>query len=134
MPRRQHGRQAGHRRPGGRGERALGGIVQAQPVQPAVLGRLLVAWPALPGGGQVVGVGPLAVVEAAESGRVERTLERSGLWAVQTPQAFRREALERGFLVNCTVDTVLRFLPPLIVQESEVDLLVGTLDELFAKV
>jgi 2-C-methyl-D-erythritol 4-phosphate cytidylyltransferase len=24
---------------------------------------------------------------------VERTLERSGLWAVQTPQAFRAEAL-----------------------------------------
>jgi 4-aminobutyrate aminotransferase-like enzyme len=28
----------------------------------------------------------------------------------------------------------LRFLPPLIVTESEVDLLVATLDELFAKV
>jgi predicted acetylornithine/succinylornithine family transaminase len=42
--------------------------------------------------------------------------------------------LERGFLVNCTVDTVLRFLPPLIVSESEVDLLGATLDELFAKV
>jgi len=42
--------------------------------------------------------------------------------------------LERGFLVNCTMDTVLRFLPPLIVKEAEVDLLVATLDELFAKV
>jgi acetylornithine/succinyldiaminopimelate/putrescine aminotransferase len=47
---------------------------------------------------------------------------------------FVTACLERGFLVNCTVDTVLRFLPPLIVTESEVDLLVGTLDELFAKV
>jgi 2-C-methyl-D-erythritol 4-phosphate cytidylyltransferase len=28
-----------------------------------------------------------------EEGQVERTLERSGLWAVQTPQAFRAEAL-----------------------------------------
>jgi 2-C-methyl-D-erythritol 4-phosphate cytidylyltransferase len=27
---------------------------------------------------------------------VERTLERSRLWAIQTPQAFRREALERA--------------------------------------
>jgi acetylornithine/N-succinyldiaminopimelate aminotransferase len=44
------------------------------------------------------------------------------------------DCLERGFLVNCTVDTVLRFLPPLIVKESEVDLLMTTLDELFAKV
>jgi acetylornithine/succinyldiaminopimelate/putrescine aminotransferase len=44
------------------------------------------------------------------------------------------DCLERGFLVNCTMDTVLRFLPPLIVQEAEVDLLLTTLDELFAKV
>jgi 2-C-methyl-D-erythritol 4-phosphate cytidylyltransferase len=29
-------------------------------------------------------------------GRVERTLDRSRLWAVQTPQAFRREVLERA--------------------------------------
>ena len=47
---------------------------------------------------------------------------------------FVTACLERGFLVNCTVDTVLRFLPPLIVTASEVDLLVDTLDELFAKV
>jgi acetylornithine/N-succinyldiaminopimelate aminotransferase len=42
--------------------------------------------------------------------------------------------MERGFLVNCTVDTVLRFLPPIIVTKSEVDLLIATLDELFAKI
>ena len=47
---------------------------------------------------------------------------------------FVNDCLERGFLVNCTMDTVLRFLPPLIVKEAEVDLLVATLDELFAKV
>jgi acetylornithine/succinyldiaminopimelate/putrescine aminotransferase len=47
---------------------------------------------------------------------------------------FVTACLERGFLVNCTVDTVLRFLPPLIVTASEVDRLVETLDELFAKV
>jgi 2-C-methyl-D-erythritol 4-phosphate cytidylyltransferase len=37
------------------------------------------------------------IKEAAEDGRVERTMDRSRLWAVQTPQAFRagplREAL-----------------------------------------
>jgi 2-C-methyl-D-erythritol 4-phosphate cytidylyltransferase len=33
---------------------------------------------------------------AAAGGRVERTLDRSGLWAVQTPQVFRRAALERA--------------------------------------
>jgi 2-C-methyl-D-erythritol 4-phosphate cytidylyltransferase len=38
--------------------------------------------------------------EADASGIVERTLDRSGLWAVQTPQAFRREALERALDVD----------------------------------
>ena len=33
--------------------------------------------------------------EAGPDGIVTRTLERSRLWAVQTPQVFRREALER---------------------------------------
>jgi predicted acetylornithine/succinylornithine family transaminase len=47
---------------------------------------------------------------------------------------FVNDCLDRGFLVNCTMDTVLRFLPPLIVTEAEVDLLLTTLDELFAKV
>jgi acetylornithine/N-succinyldiaminopimelate aminotransferase len=35
---------------------------------------------------------------------------------------------DRGILVNCTSDTVLRFLPPLIVTEDEIDQLVGALD------
>ncbi|MBN1105074.1 MAG: acetylornithine transaminase [Deltaproteobacteria bacterium] len=37
--------------------------------------------------------------------------------------------MERGFLVNCVQDKVIRFVPPLIVSEQEVDLLVGALDE-----
>src|SRR5215218_10793269 len=68
----QQRRQPGHRRPGGRGQWALAGLVEGDPGELAVLGRLLVAGPALPGGGQVPGVGPLAVVEAAEGGQVER--------------------------------------------------------------
>lgn len=35
-------------------------------------------------------------VKEVADGKVVRTLDRSGLWAVQTPQAFRREALERA--------------------------------------
>lgn len=35
-------------------------------------------------------------VKEARDGVVLRTLDRAGLWAVQTPQAFRREALERA--------------------------------------
>ena len=33
------------------------------------------------------------VKQAGDTGEVERTLDRSGLWAVQTPQAFRADAL-----------------------------------------
>jgi len=36
------------------------------------------------------------VKQVGEDGAVSRTLPRAGLWAVQTPQVFRREALERA--------------------------------------
>jgi 2-C-methyl-D-erythritol 4-phosphate cytidylyltransferase len=36
------------------------------------------------------------VKEAGADGRVRRTLDRSALWSIQTPQAFRREMLERA--------------------------------------
>ena len=37
------------------------------------------------------------VKEVGSDGRtVVRTLERAGLWAIQTPQVFRRKALERA--------------------------------------
>jgi len=35
-------------------------------------------------------------VKEADGDQVVRTLDRAGLWAVQTPQAFRREVLERA--------------------------------------
>jgi len=41
--------------------------------------------------------------------------------------------LKEGLLINCTVDTVLRFMPPLIISEEEIDLLISTLDRIFAK-
>ena len=40
------------------------------------------------------------VKEAGPDGVVERTLDRGRLWAVQTPQAFRRAALERALAVE----------------------------------
>jgi 2-C-methyl-D-erythritol 4-phosphate cytidylyltransferase len=40
------------------------------------------------------------IKEAAEDLAVTATLDRSRLWAVQTPQAFRREALERALDVD----------------------------------
>jgi acetylornithine/N-succinyldiaminopimelate aminotransferase len=40
-------------------------------------------------------------------------------------------AMDAGLLMNCTHDTVLRFLPPYIVTENEVDEAVGILDLVF---
>jgi acetylornithine/N-succinyldiaminopimelate aminotransferase len=41
--------------------------------------------------------------------------------------------MEQGVLINCTADTVLRFLPPLIVTQGEIDRLLATLDGIFAE-
>lgn len=44
------------------------------------------------------------------------------------------EACRRaGFLINCTQDRILRFLPPLIVRKEEIDSLVAKLDQIFAQ-
>jgi len=37
--------------------------------------------------------------------------------------------LQRGILINCTMDTVLRFIPPLIITREDVDCLLTTLDD-----
>ena len=46
----------------------------------------------------VIAAAPVSdtIKEANESGQVERSLDRSGLWAVQTPQAFRAAALREA--------------------------------------
>ncbi len=42
-----------------------------------------------------------------------------------------KEMMRRGFLINCTMGNVLRFLPPLIVTTEEVDRMVSALEEVF---
>ena len=37
------------------------------------------------------------------------------------------ECMERGLLINCTGESVLRFLPPLTVAEGDVDEMLGIL-------
>jgi 2-C-methyl-D-erythritol 4-phosphate cytidylyltransferase len=45
----------------------------------------------------VIAAAPVTdTIKEARDGAVTRTLERAALWAVQTPQVFRREALERA--------------------------------------
>jgi acetylornithine/N-succinyldiaminopimelate aminotransferase len=46
---------------------------------------------------------------------------------------FVNRCLEKGAVINCTHDTVLRFVPPLVVEEEEIDRLVGILDHVFAE-
>ncbi|MEI6702496.1 MAG: acetylornithine transaminase [Deltaproteobacteria bacterium] len=41
---------------------------------------------------------------------------------------------ERGVLLNVTHDTVLRFVPPLVVTKQEIDLMISILDGIFAEV
>jgi acetylornithine/succinyldiaminopimelate/putrescine aminotransferase len=43
------------------------------------------------------------------------------------------DAMAEGLLINCTHETVLRFLPPYIVTEREVDTAVKILAKVFAK-
>jgi len=38
--------------------------------------------------------------------------------------------MEKGFLINCIQETVLRFVPPLIIGKVEIDLLINCLDEI----
>ncbi|MGH9436122.1 MAG: aspartate aminotransferase family protein, partial [Terriglobia bacterium] len=44
-----------------------------------------------------------------------------------------KEMLDAGFLINCTQERVLRFLPPLIVERHHVDELAGALRPILAK-
>jgi len=41
------------------------------------------------------------------------------------------DAMEHGLLLNCTHDTVLRFLPPYIITEQEIDRGVAILNKVF---
>ncbi len=44
------------------------------------------------------------------------------------------EMLKKKILINCTMGNVLRFLPPLIVTQEEIDRVIKTLEEVFKKV
>ena len=57
---------------------------------------------ALEGFDGVVAAAPVAdtIKEADASGRVVRTLDRASLWAIQTPQVFRADALRRALDVD----------------------------------
>jgi acetylornithine/N-succinyldiaminopimelate aminotransferase len=45
-----------------------------------------------------------------------------------------RACLEKGVLINCTAGNVLRFIPPLIVQQKDIDRLIDVLERVFEKI
>ena len=47
--------------------------------------------------------------------------------------AFVTQCMDRGFLINCIQDNILRFVPPLIITEEEIDSLIDCLDEVFGQ-
>ena len=72
----------------------------ARPLAPPELFQRALEEVSQPGVDAVVAAAPVAdtIKEVAEDGRtVASTLDRRRLWAIQTPQAFRRAALESAF-------------------------------------
>jgi len=47
--------------------------------------------------------------------------------------AIVKECMEKGFLINCIQDSILRFIPPLIIEKEDIDELVKCLDQILAK-
>ena len=78
----------------------------------AKLGKLSIKYPALIKDIRVIGL--MVGLEIAKDG----------------PEVVKKMVNE-GFLINCTAENVLRFLPPLIVQQAEIDSLIDALDKTF---
>lgn len=55
----------------------------------------------------------------------------AGMEVVKDGPQIVQKMIEKAILINCTAEKVLRFLPPLIVQKREIDLLIETLEEVF---
>jgi len=70
----------------------------ARPLAPARLFSRAIERLETSGADAVVAAAPVSdtIKEVSDGHTVTRTLDRSRLWAVQTPQVFRREALERA--------------------------------------
>jgi 2-C-methyl-D-erythritol 4-phosphate cytidylyltransferase len=64
-------------------------------VTPGLIDAMVEELAAEEGAAGVIAATPVTdtIKQVGEDGQVERTLDRSGLWAVQTPQVFRADAL-----------------------------------------
>ena len=57
-----------------------------------------------------------------------------GLEITRSGSEIVRACAERGILINCVRGNVLRFIPPLIVVEKEIDQLIDVLAEVLERV
>jgi acetylornithine aminotransferase len=44
-----------------------------------------------------------------------------------------KKCMEKGFLINCIQEDILRFIPPLVIEKAEIDALISFLDQMFGK-
>ncbi len=56
-----------------------------------------------------------------------------GLELTKTGESIVEKSASRGMLINCTSGNVLRFTPPLIVLEKEIDRLIDVLEDIFER-
>jgi len=45
-----------------------------------------------------------------------------------------QECIKKGIVINCTMERVLRFLPPLDIDQADIDTLIRTLSEIFSRI
>jgi 2-C-methyl-D-erythritol 4-phosphate cytidylyltransferase len=83
-------------------------------VTPGLIDAMVDELAAEEGAAGVIAATPVTdtIKQVGEDGQVERTLDRSGLWAVQTPQVFRADALRKaladpGSLPSASDDAML---------------------------
>ncbi|MFB0520702.1 MAG: acetylornithine transaminase [Desulfatiglandales bacterium] len=57
-----------------------------------------------------------------------------GLMSDREAADIANACMEKGFLINCVQERVLRFVPPLIIGKEEIDLLINCLDKVFKEI
>ncbi|MEE4261317.1 MAG: acetylornithine transaminase [Desulfobacteraceae bacterium] len=57
-----------------------------------------------------------------------------GIKLAMNGESLVNQCLQRGFLINCIQENILRFVPPLIIKKEEIDALIECLDELLGQV